>query len=275
MSSTLFIFTLFIVLFSIFIFIGITGGPKNTEKDNRIKNTVIQLNATQCSGGEIVSCEDENIGAFAFDTSGEGGDDYCNSVCKEAVDATGLSDGGKKMKCAVSKKSKEEGLPDPVTTKICVETNEKNTDICSFENGGQLMWSGSSNSGNEMGWSCMCNWPQYAATENCKKINRNICGLLNDEGKICKEDTDCYSNECTMVDKDEPNFPSKCSKPDSSSGKFIWSATTNIPENVICQCDEGFTRLASYEGFPDICVNKNDTQFYLDTYYNPGIGTKQ
>ena len=142
---------------------------------------------------------------------------------------------------------------------------------CSFEHGGKYIWSGSSNS-DSMGWKCLCQWPQYAGGENCRMINRNICGMNDDTDSHCEVDSDCYSQNCVDNKCSNQIHGDSCTPTDdndctiSGSGTFDWDATKEPPEDATCNCKPGYVLLKSQEGKPDICVKNENKSFYNDVY---------
>ena len=279
MSPLIIIFAITTIIFSFFIFIGITSKPQNTDSEEQIKNTVIHLNSLKCTDGGVVRCDDNLLGPFVGDAKG-----YCNSMCKESIDATGQVK--TEMECKLSKYNHTSGYS-VSEEKICVPSSEEVVDACSIEYGGTLAWTGSSNVSDEMGWGCLCNWPEYAGSENCSKINRNVCGVLDDYNVPCATHEECWSGICCNIDGNtDPNKCKEdgegyCSLIDETStngngvGTFDWSASENIPEDISCDCKDGYTRLIPLNEGVEICVLENDIQFYLDTYYDPRSGTQQ
>jgi hypothetical protein len=221
------LFTVLVIIITIFIANGFTEKPHvNTQQADILKNTVIGTNSLLCNDGEVVNCNNEDIGAY-LTSNGGGGDEYCSSICRE-------TESGINMVCAVANDKTElvNGQNKHTNNRVCMPSSSKEfTKECDFKHGGELVWTGSTNSDN-MGWQCMCQWPQYAGGENCKDINPGVCGS---HGK-------------------------------DKAGVFDWDASVSPPELVNCKCNTGYTWMKSLEGKADICVKTIDANLYLDLY---------
>lgn len=223
---------LFIIFFGIFstlsswlIGYGISYKKKYTnDPDISIKNPVFGLNGAKCNKLPV-KCGLGDIGVYALVNEVEGGpskqDQYCSNTCV---------DKDTKFECLQGSNyvTREGDAEINVEDYYCVDTNLSNKfGACNKKYGGVMAWAGKGDV-DQQGWECYCNWPQYAATENCRELNPHICG-----GK----------------------------------GVLEWDATRgDSPEDIDCICKEGHILMKSLEGKPDICVLKENAPMYNDTY---------
>lgn len=101
---------------------------------------------------------------------------------------------------------------------------------CNQNFGGNLIWTGWAGI-DKMGWECNCSEPEWSNTQNCQKINNNICRGSND------------------------------------STAFKWDAGDNpIPTSDDCTCGQNEIKLIRNKGKTPLCIPKTiDPQWYSDT----------
>lgn len=194
------------------------------DPEVKIKNPVFGLDGAKCTK-EPVRCNAEDIGAYVdLDASDDGrskGDRFCSDICSEKSSG---------FKCIAASDYAEfkDDFKAHVNDHYCVQdTSEDAFRACNKKYGGVMAWTGKGEA-DQQEWQCYCNWPQYAATDNCTKLNPNICG---------------------------------------GNGTLDWDATQGqSPEKIACKCDDGYVGMRSLEGKPEICVKEDNKTFYLGLY---------
>ena len=227
------IITLLIIVFTIFISNGLINNYPAIKPGKILKQPVFGLNTTECKNS-VLSCNTKDIGVYNnFEDiviDGETlnpGDQFCQNTCKEGKN--------QKMRCMQKNDYKtltEEGGLLNNNDFVCVEKGIKDkSHECNFKHGGEYAFTGYGE--DSQGWKCFCAWPQYAGGIGCDEINPGVCGSHGENG----------------------------------SGEFNWDASLKIPEDVVCDCKEGYVLMKSLEGKPDICVKEDMESFYKDLYY--------
>lgn len=230
----LYLIVIFIIitLFTIFVTNGIIGKYPVPNTTTILKQPVFGINTTKCTNS-ILSCDSKDIGSYnkldpILNEDGTVKETVNDQFCQNTCKEGKNTD----MKCMVISNTaikSNDATTEYNKESICVtkDTHDNVSGTCNFKNGGRLAWTGA---GDQQEWSCICNWPQYAGGENCEKINPGVCGS-------------------------------------TEAGTFEWDGTMQIPEDGICECNDGFTLMRSLEGKAQICVKKGNETYYKDLYF--------